>query len=171
MHTKDFKISFAGLALGVHQFNRTVEATFFESFDIDEIHGGGLTVDLQLEKKSNMLVLTFALVGKLDMDCDRCGENFQYSFDSENTIYIKFGGEEDLITDEDLVILPVNAHEIDISQYVYEFITLGLPLKKVHENDSCNPEIIKKLEALKPEEIEKNETDPRWKALEQLKRK
>ena len=38
-----------------------------------------------------------------------------------------------------------NEGEIDISQFVYDYICLGLPIMKVHPEGKCNPEMLKHL--------------------------
>ncbi|UTW63826.1 DUF177 domain-containing protein [bacterium SCSIO 12741] len=59
-----------------------------------------------------------------------------------------------------------------MSQLLYEFIHLALPLKNVHNEGECDPEMVKKIEELNYGEGEEEEsTDPRWNALKSLKRK
>ena len=73
---------------------------------------------------------------------------------------------------DEIVVIPEHDYEIDLSQYLYEYINLILPYRKVHGEDEngnslCNPDIIKKIE----EHTEEEATDPRWDALKKLKNK
>ncbi|HET6990455.1 MAG TPA: YceD family protein, partial [Bacteroidia bacterium] len=75
-----------------------------------------------------------------------------------------------------------SVHALDLSQYLYEYITLLLPSRKVcggnpEGSNQCDPEMIEKLEELNPDnyreegdsEEEEKPTDPRWDSLKNLK--
>jgi uncharacterized metal-binding protein YceD (DUF177 family) len=82
---------------------------------------------------------------------------------------MKFGaepGEES----EDVIILAEKEYKVDISHYIYEFLTLHLPAKRVHGEDKdghslCNSDVIRILE----EHSDEQGSDPRWDALKKLK--
>jgi uncharacterized metal-binding protein YceD (DUF177 family) len=86
------------------------------------------------------------------------------------SVFVKMG-ETPVEVEDDVLIIGRDDHEIEVSQYLYEFIILALPYQKVHPDDgagdsACNPEMIKKLDAHRTKEPEKEEkTDPRWDAL------
>jgi uncharacterized metal-binding protein YceD (DUF177 family) len=88
----------------------------------------------------------------------------------ENRILVKFGKNiED--SDPDIITLPVDEHELDLKQHIYEFILLDLPIKRVHPDDNdgnstCDPVMLKKLEELIVED--EIENDPRWDELKKL---
>jgi uncharacterized metal-binding protein YceD (DUF177 family) len=73
--------------------------------------------------------------------------------------------------EDDVLIIGRDDHEIEVGQYLYEFIMLALPYQKVHPDDSegqstCNPEMLKKLDAHSTKEPDGEENiDPRWDAL------
>jgi uncharacterized metal-binding protein YceD (DUF177 family) len=88
----------------------------------------------------------------------------------ENRLLIKFGKNWD-DSDPDIITIPADMHELDIKQYLYEFIHLALPIQRVHSGDetgtnSCNPDMLDKLSR----HIVKNEkeNDPRWDELKKL---
>ena len=76
----------------------------------------------------------------------------------------------------DILILPHGEYEINVAQYIYETIILGIPAKRVHpgvEDGTLDSDILKKLEELSPKlEDEKQKTsediDPRWDTLKKL---
>jgi DUF177 domain-containing protein len=83
------------------------------------------------------------------------------------------GGSDSEDEDDDIITIAANEHELDLSQYIYEYITLSLPIKRVHPEDekgnsTCNKEVLKKLEKFLIEEENKN-TDPRWNGLKNIK--
>ena len=81
---------------------------------------------------------------------------------------VKFGDSYYEESDE-VVVIPETEHKLNVSQYIYEFINLLLPIKRVHPNDEqgmskCNPEILDRLKSAEEDET----TDPRWDVLKLL---
>jgi uncharacterized metal-binding protein YceD (DUF177 family) len=166
---KEYIIPFSGLKEGFHSYDFQVGKKFFEHFDFGEIEEGNVKIDVELEKQTRMLVLSFSMSGYVDLPCDRCGDPLQQELLGESRLFVKFGhepGEES----EDVIVISDRDHQIDISHYIFEFINLQLPFKRIHGEDgksSCNPEV---LEYLK-ESTQQAETDPRWDALRKLQNK
>ena len=72
--------------------------------------------------------------------------------------------------EDDVIMIHKDDHEIDVGQFMYEFIILALPYQRIHPNDdngvpACNPEMIRKLEAHRGNRKQKDQMDPRWDAL------
>jgi uncharacterized metal-binding protein YceD (DUF177 family) len=161
-------ISFSGLKEGGHAFRFQVDETFMRDF-VQDFEGENLTLvtDVQLLKSSSMLVLDFDMKGNANFPCDRCLDAVSTSITGTYKLYVKFGDNFD-DTLEDVLILPHKEHKIDLSQYIYELAALSIPAKKVHKDGECNSAFIGRLND-KTEEKDTEETDPRWKALENLK--
>ena len=75
--------------------------------------------------------------------------------------------------DPDILILPIDEHELDLQQHLYEFICLALPIKRIHPDDksgnsTCDPDMLKRLKELIIEDENENENDPRWDELKKL---
>ncbi len=158
-------ISFSGLPMGEHVFELTVDSTFLEKFPMEEVLSIDAKLKLTLEKLNNLLTLHFDIKGNYGLVCDRCNDEFLSPFQILETMYVKFGSTE--MESEEIIILDEGEHQIDISQYLYEFIALYVPMKKVHATGKCNKEVIKKLEELAvPEDLL---IDPRWEALKNVK--
>jgi uncharacterized protein len=165
---KDFVLEFAGLDEGIYTFEFMVDDKFFKEFELSEISEGKVMVELQLDKQSTMMVLDFAINGYVICVCDRCLEEYPENISGNEQIIVKFNEDKSEDSDEIKVLSP-SEHHIDISQDIFEFITLMLPYKKVHPLDkkgksSCDPEIIKILENLNVQ----NNIDPRWDELKKL---
>ncbi len=173
---KQFKIAFVGLSNGKHTFSFEIDNAFFSCFETSEIAQGHVTVDLVMDKKSDMLVLDFVFGGEVELSCDRCLELYQQPIDDKKRLFIKFGDQYEEQT-EDIVIIPATESHMDISQFIYEFIHLGLPLRHVHADmpdgkEGCDPGIIEQLNAyMKGNNFSRDEVrdDPRWDALKKLK--
>lgn len=165
-----FIIQFSGLKLGVHQFEFHVDDTFFEKLDYSPIKNGEVMVDLLLDKKPAMLTLNFRLSGWIGEVCDRCAVDYHQKLKGEFQMYVKFGEEYDE-PDDKLIILPHESFELDVTQLIYEFIGLSIPLKKVpcEEDDDtsiCDQETLKALEKSDSEEEKEN---PLWAELNKIK--
>lgn len=166
----EFIIPFSGLKNGIHHFDFEVNDQFFACFENSEITHGSLNVSLALDKKSVLLVLNIKASGTVIVPCDRCGDDFEFALDGQQSIVVKFGGEESENTDEDVIYLSFKDHEINVAQPVYETISLALPYKRNHDDGKCNPEALKKIKLFSKEDLDKSDSvDPRWEALKKLK--
>jgi uncharacterized metal-binding protein YceD (DUF177 family) len=160
-----FIIPFKGLKVGRHDFIFDIDKTFFAGFEESEIEKGDVHVIVNLNKRVNMLEFDFKLSGHVWVICDRCLEEFSMPIEYETKLFAKFGENSEEQTDE-IILLSYSEHEIDLSQYIYEYIYLSLPYRKVHPDDksgksTCNQEMISKLDTYIIRESEQN-TDPRW---------
>jgi len=163
-----FIIPFAGLKVGNHSFTFDIEEKFFDHFEYSEIKKGKLHVDCLLEKQSRMMVLYFDTAGTVQVSCDRCAEEFDLPIEGKQKLIVKFG-EDHTEESEEVLVITEKEHELDVSQYLYEYIHLLLPIKKTHATDEsgnsmCNPDVIRFIE-----EPEESVNDPRWEVLQKLK--
>lgn len=178
---KEFVIPFIGLKDGSHEFGFEVNDSFFEAFPYSEIHKGKIRVKTEMVKRPHMLTFDVRMEGESELPCDRCGNSYRQDINGEWQLVVKLNA--DSFNDEDdLISLPAGAHEFDLSQYIYEYIVLLLPSRRVcgeipdPSRGNCDPEILKQLEKLDPgheeeeeEEEPKSESDPRWDSLKNIK--
>ncbi len=166
-YLKKFRVPVAGLKQGKHLFRFSIEKEFLEHFFFQDLSNILANLDLSLDKQPGMYHLVFEIKGNLKTLCDRCGDDLDFPFETNQEMFFKFGqspGEES----ENIIVIPFDQPEIDLSQYIYEFITFAIPLKKIHSQGGCNKESLKKLNEI-INTPEKKKTDPRWKELEKLK--
>jgi uncharacterized metal-binding protein YceD (DUF177 family) len=115
-----------------------------------------------------MLVFHFAFSGTVRVPCDRCSAEFDLPVEGEERLIVKFGeihGEES----EDIFTITENEHSIDLCPFLFDYINLLVPYRRVHGEDEngkslCDPEVTKYIS-----EEEPGKTDPRWDALKRLK--
>lgn len=165
-YVKQFEIVFSSLKLGKHAFKYAIKREFFEYFEIFGVDSGDLSVDLDFEKTENLLTLHFHISGNLESTCGRCMDTIHFPIDVKDKLYVKFSDEK--LDNEELLILSPNEYKLNVSDLIYEFIQVNIPISMVHEDESdCNPEMLK---YLKNEDVgnttsHENEIDPRWNAL------
>lgn len=164
----EYIIKFEGLKQGTHFYEFVVDNKFFEEFDCFEFEKSSFKVDLEFEKQSTMMLLTFNFKGTITVPCDRCLDEVDVSVEGEEKLIAKFGNEIFNETDEILVI-PEHEHELNVAKYIYEFINLNLPQKRTHLDGLCNQDVINELE--KVAQKKEIKIDPRWSTLQDIKLK
>ena len=161
---KDFTIQFASLKLGTHVYEFEVDNKFFEELDCLDYTATQFKVSVELTKQSTMLLLKFDFEGSVLLPCDRCLDEVSIPIGGTEQLIVKFGSREYEETEEILVLLE-GEHELNVAKYIYEFIQLSIPQKRVHQEEQCNPDVVKKLKNIE----NKQDLDPRWSGLNQLK--
>ena len=164
-----FIIPVTGLKPGSHQFDFEIDDSFFEHFEYSEIRNGRINLNLVIEKEENLLVFHFDFKGLVRVPCDRCYEPFDLPVEGKDRLILKFGHdfhEEN----EEIQVVPIGENHFDISPFIYEYIHLSLPVRRVHPEDehgenTCDPGIITRLEDLSSS----SGPDPRWEILSSLK--
>ena len=168
----DYILPIAGLSIGYHDFEYEIDDKFFENFEFSEVQKGCVKVNLNVEKHERESILTFNFAGSVFIACDRCNDEYEQPIENEVVIYLKYGHEYEEESD-DVIVIPSEEGEFDISSLIYEYIILSLPIHRVHQNiEDCNQEVIEYLENAANQIVEESdEIDPRWKCLEELKEK
>lgn len=165
----DYTIPFAGLKMGHHLFDFEIDNAFFEELDYSLIQKGDVHVSIDLEKKETMLIVLFDLKGMVETECNLCTEPVDFKIDNTFQLIYKFGLEE--MDDETIIVIHPDTYQVDVAQPIYEFITVSLPQRIVHEEGKCNQEMIDSLNkylSSKKEEPKNDDIDPRWSALKNL---
>ena len=167
----EFMIPFSGLKEGFHEYEFELENEFFESFEYSEVKKGKVFVHVVMERKPRMLIFDFTISGSVRIPCDRCLEEYEQPLEGKERLIVKLDEDYDEESD-DIIVIPDKEHRIDISHFLYEYVTLLLPYRRVHGVDEeghslCDPEVIRILN----EHSAENETDPRWDELKKLRKK
>jgi uncharacterized protein len=174
MGGKQYIIQFGGLSVGSHLFEMDITDKFFEGLDHAEVTKGNVKAEIELVKQNHVITLNFHLHGTVETACDRCAKEAPLPVDISDKVVVKNGNPEES-TDE-IVVLPHGETEIDVSHFLYEFITLAIPVKRVpceeNEDIECDEEALKNLGEIETDE-EKNdapeELNPIWEKLKNIK--
>ena len=171
---RQYIIPFKGLKEGKHDYNFVVGNSFFEQFEFSEVNRGLVEVQVELIKHSQFLELQFDINGKITVFCDRCLEPFVTRISDHARLYVRFG-EKTLEQSDDLLILAESENEVNLEQFIYEYIHLALPIQRIHPEidgtTGCNPEMVEKLNAHNAVDQYKTSEDPRWEKLKGLIKK
>lgn len=164
-----YSIPVQGLKIGIHRFKYTLDSAFFRHFEDSPIAEGCIEADLQLDKRSDMLLLDFQLKGYINAECDRCTAPIRLPVEDERQLVVKYGDDEGEEEDE-VVFISREAPEFNMAPYLYEFAVLAMPITNTYDcasdlNPPCNFDVLKYLENSAGE----SNSNPVWDALKGLK--
>ncbi|WP_343328910.1 DUF177 domain-containing protein [Polaribacter staleyi] len=170
-YLKEFNIPFVGLKEGIHLFEYEIDNTFFKVFNYDEFESSSVKITLNFIKKSTLFELTFTANGYVEVPCDVSNELYKQDVKAVLPLVVNFGPEFN-DDNEEILILPHEAYEFNVAQYIYELIVLSVPNKRVHPkvlDGTMDSEALDKLRELEIKEVKTvEETDPRWDKLKNL---
>ena len=168
-----YKVQFGGLPVGLHEFEFELDQTFFNNTEEAEIERAKLEVKVLLTKQNNLLQATVNIEGTVSIACDRCLKDFDFPIDAQENLVIKHGNPEE--SNDEILVIPEGQEEFDLSHYLYEYIVLAMPARRVpceidEEQFVCDQEVLAKLDehaADTSENVEPN--TPMWEQLKKIK--
>lgn len=175
-----YNIDIYGLEDKLYVYDMESGDAFFQELEQDIIESGQFKTHVELNKSATMIQLHFHTEGVVGLVCDRSLEPYEEPFISDEKIILKFGEENKELTDE-IEIINRNTNRINIARYIFEFIALSLPVKKIHpslrtedefSDDADEVVLVYSSEAPTQEDEEEStdeKIDPRWEALKKLK--
>lgn len=173
---KDFKVNIIGLSKKAHLFQFELKDDFFEHYGKEVLSHGDFDAEISLDKRETFIEADFKISGHAKLICDRSLEPFDYKINIDRKVVFKYGEEPQEISDE-IIIITRDQDSLDLGQYMYEFIVLAIPIKKLHpdlseEEEDENDSNVKIVYSTSTEEEEKKEEaiDPRWEKLKKLKK-
>jgi uncharacterized metal-binding protein YceD (DUF177 family) len=173
---REFEIAFVGLKPGIHEYQFEITDKFFESFQQQDFHNCQAIVKLTLDKRSGFLLLKFDIGGQIEVVCDRCSNDLPMQLWDEFHMTVKMVDDPEMMNkqeeDPDVYFISRTESHIHISEWIYEFINLSIPMQKTcnYENmdgPPCNKAALEILQKMKTDngEIE----NPIWKDLQKFK--
>ena len=162
-----FDIDFFRLSDGIHSYDFDFKSSFFDLFKDSLIENGSGSIHIDLDKTATMITLSFAIQGEVELVCDRSLDKFMFPINETNEVRLKFGDHWEELSEE-LILIPTNAQKIDVGQFVYEFITLAIPIKKLHPRFQDEEDFYYESESTN-ESLDES-IDPRWNELKKLKK-
>jgi len=166
---QEYNIDIFKLSNSSHRYEFVFDDSFFSLFEGSLVSEGSGKIDLVLLKSDSYIELKFEIAGRIELICDRSLAPFGFDIAIKNKLLIKFGDNWEELSDE-ILMMPRNEQTINVAQYVYEFIGVAIPMKKLHpkfNNEDDEDEFIYSSED--SNENEQIVTDPRWKKLKDLK--
>jgi uncharacterized protein len=175
---KDFSVNIIGLSNKVHLFKFDLKDDFFERYGKEVLSKGDFGAEVSLDKRETFIEVDFKISGHAELICDRSLEPFDHHLNINRKVIFKYGEEPQEVSDE-IVIITRDQDSIDLGQFMYEFIVLSIPIKKIHpdlrneeeDEDESDVRIVYSTSTEKEQSEKKEEDiDPRWEKLKKLKK-
>jgi uncharacterized protein len=176
MGLRAFSVNILSLSNRVHEFSYEFGDEFFEHYGTSLVSKGSFKADVTLNKHETFIEATFKVKGQVKLICDRSLDPFDYPIDFEKKIIFKYGDSNQELSDE-IIEIQRDTDSLELGHYIYEFIGLEIPIKKLHpryqeepDNDNSEGRIIyssgdKSFDSDSGDE----DIDPRWEKLKKLK--
>ena len=174
-----YDIHIVGLDNKRYEYDFTSDSSFFAALEQELIKAGNVKTHVVLEKSETMIRLDFHIVGTVEQTCDRSLDEYDESVDTKQTMLLKFGDHNEELSDE-IELIERNTATINVARYIFEFLSLSLPMKRLHprfrdEDDQDDEQEVKLIyssgsgdETNDNEANGQPEVDPRWAALRKL---
>jgi len=141
------KIDIKGLAAGRHQYSFHIDGAFFEAYENDTISDADIDVNAVLVKEAGFMAVEMDISGRVTVPCDRCLADLELPVEVEQKFSVRFSGmapEDEGCADDEIMVTGDGA-EVDLSQVIYDYVCTALPIRKVHEDGKCDPEMMEKM--------------------------
>ena len=124
-----FLIPLNDWAAGERRFSFQAGTEFFQMFENQEILDADVNVEVTVHKSGARKVeAVLCLQGEVTVPCDRCLEPLTLPVDANPS---------EVLTPSE------SEKEWDLSQAVYDYTCLSLPLHKVHPEGECDPSTVR----------------------------
>ena len=142
-----FIIPLNGLTAGENVFSWQAGKEFFDIFENTEILDARLDADVRVEKSGRYIGVDCDVRGEVKVECDRCLDELDMPIDVEIRLSVKYGSEESSEEpqpgEREVIFVPDTDAELDMSQIIYDYVCLSLPMQRMHRPGECNPEAMK----------------------------
>lgn len=174
---KPYEIDVAALDAGKNSFEFVFDNAFFSTIEQDIIQKGSIKSQVIIDKSELMMRVKIINKGTVELICDRTLLPFDFELETDNGLIFNFSDRNEEINEE-VILIRRDTAILDLSIYIYEFIILGIPLKKIHpdyirKDEEENDDNILIYSSIshedQPEDSNIDILDPRWAALKKLK--
>lgn len=157
---KDFIIQIKGLQPGKHRYEFPVDGSFFKNFENSQVSDAQLDAVVELEKGSGWMNLNCHVKGSVVVECDRCLDDLELPVDFDASVAVKTAVTDDDPQDDGFMIIDPTEGELNLNQFIYDYVCINLPIQKVHPEGQCNPDMLKRLSEVRYESGEIVENSP-----------
>lgn len=173
---REYDINIVGLENKRYEYDFESGDAFFAALDQELIRKGNVQTRVVLDKSETMIRLNFHIVGTVEQICDRSLDEYDEPVDTQQMMLLKFGDHNEELSDE-IELIERNTATVNVARYIFEFISLSLPMKRLHprfrdEDDQDDESEIKLIyssgSTAEDGSDDQPDMDPRWAALRKL---
>ncbi len=176
MEMRAYTVNIVGLTNKEHHFAFEMGQEFFKHYGSELVSEGNLTAEVVLDKRETFIEATFLITGVVKMVCDRSLDPFEEPIKRRRKLVFKFGDTNEELSDE-IIVIHRETEKLELGQYMYEFIALEVPIKKLHprfrdeesEEEGQEGKIVYSSAEKDKNQPGDDNVDPRWDNLRKLK--
>lgn len=176
MNRRNFDIAYVGLKPGVHVFEYEINDKFFVDYQEQDFRNCVAQVKVMLDKQNGFVLLKFEVGGRLNVTCDRCGNDLPLELWDEFNVVVKMVEDPEVMNEEeedpDVYYISKGESHLHLADWIYEFVNLSIPMQRMCTPEEmggpgCNKEVLAMLKKL--ESQNNSAKNPLWKGLEKFK--
>ncbi|MDE6561048.1 MAG: DUF177 domain-containing protein [Muribaculaceae bacterium] len=154
---KQFIIALPALGEGHHEYEMKVDSDFFAARGNDDVKEADVTAYVDIDVRHGAYKIGITCQGWIDIPCDRCLDPMRLDVDDDYDVTVRYG--EDYDESDDTITIPESEVNFDLSPLIADTILLSIPLRHVHPEGECNPEMKEIMKQHSSEGIEPEEDD------------
>ncbi len=149
-----YSLPIKGLPDGEQLYHFKVDGNLFSNFrdtlsEEEQVLSADIDVEVRAQRRVGLIEILASFEGEIMTICDRCLAKLPLKLKFDSPLIVKFGAPDEEVSDksddEDVIVLSEDEHDLDLSQFFYDHISLALPLQKLHEEGECDEVMIEKL--------------------------
>ncbi|HLF65256.1 MAG TPA: DUF177 domain-containing protein [Saprospiraceae bacterium] len=147
-----YVIPVSSLRSGRNELDFKVDWRFFRYFEVSPVQQGSFDITVFFDKYTDHWHLYFDVRGQMDTECDRCLAPISLPVSGNYELFVKFDVEKkDVERSAEIIYVSRETRQLDIAQFIYEFIVLSIPVKRSYDcenetNPPCDKEMVARLE-------------------------
>ena len=136
---KQYIISLPTLGEGHHENELKADGSFFAARGNDDVKEADVTAYVDIDVRHGAYKIGITCQGWIDIPCDRCLDPMRLDVDDDYDVTVRYGEEYD--EKDDLITIPEDETEFDLAPLIADTVLLSIPLRHVHPDGECNPEM------------------------------
>ena len=142
-----FIIPLIGLKAGRSAYKWHADGEFFGDFENTEILSADIDVEAKVEKSGRRIDVDCFIEGVVTVECDRCLSELEMPVNAVANLRVSFSEDSQEAAEEEreMILVQDTDSDLDLSQVVYDYVCLSLPVHRMHEEGECDPSVVKYL--------------------------
>ena len=136
---KQYIISLPTLGEGHHEYEMRVDGSFFAARGNDDVKEADVIAYVDIDVRHGAYKIGMTCQGWIEIPCDRCLDPMRLDVDDDYDVTVRYGEEYD--EKDDLITLPEDETEFNLAPLIADTVLLSIPLRHVHPEGECNPEM------------------------------
>ncbi|MDE7418888.1 MAG: DUF177 domain-containing protein [Muribaculaceae bacterium] len=136
---KQFILALPTLGEGHHEYEMKVDGDFFAQRENDDVKEADVSAYVDVDVRRGVYQIGITCQGWIEVPCDRCLDPMRLDVDEDYDVTVRYG--EDYDETDDTITIPESEVNFDLSPLIADTILLSIPLRHVHPEGECNPEM------------------------------